>query len=154
MSWELEIVDGVAVISMNSNAMNIMNNQFFKDLNGTLDEIEASHGNKPVVLTSSANAFSAGLDINEVLPLFSSKNKDAIKLWYENFKNSILRVFSFERPMIAAVNGHAIAGGLILAMCCDYRFVVDDNSKFGLNEISIGFPLPGSIAEIIKHVLG
>ena len=154
MSWKIEIIQNVAVVSMNSNKMNLMNQQFFNDLNDTLDDVENNFKNMPLLLTSSVDAFSAGLDITEIIPLFNKNNTEDILNWYKRFRDSIIRLFSFKAPIIAAVNGHAIAGGLVLAMCCDYRFVVEGDYKYGLNEITIGFPLPSAVAEIIKFNLG
>ena len=64
------------------------------------------------------------------------------------------RIFKYSNPVIAAINGHTIAGGLILALCCDYRIGVNSKAKFGLNEVTIGFPLPSVFAEIVNFTLG
>ena len=154
MNWLIEEYDGVVVTKMSSNKLNLMNEAFFNDLNNAFDEIEENYPNKPVILTSMGNVFSAGLDLNHCYSVFRDGNKNEIREWFENFRDSILRVFLFDRPIVAAINGHAIAGGLILAMCCDIRIAVSTNSKFGLNEVTVGFPLPNVFAEIIKYVIG
>ena len=69
MSWKIELKEDVVVVYMNSNSMNLMNSGFFDDLNSTFDILESEHKNKPVVLTSEVNAFSAGLDITEIVPI-------------------------------------------------------------------------------------
>ncbi len=154
MNWLIDEKEGVVVVRMASNKLNIMNDAFFTDLNNAFDLIESQHGNKPVVLTSVGNVFSAGIDLNHCIPIFESGDKKAIQSWYDTFRNSILRVFELEVPVIGAINGHAIAGGLILALCCDMRFAVNTDAKFGLNEITVGFPMPSAFAEIVKYSVG
>ena len=154
VSWNIEKTGGVAVVSMNSNAMNVMNEGFFSDLHEAFDELSASHPDCPVVLASSQRAFSAGLDIEYHHSLFSEGDEEKVREWYGRFRDALLRVFVCERPVMAAVNGHAVAGGLVLALCCDYRVCVDEGAKFGLNEVSIGFPLPCAMAQVVLHALG
>ena len=154
MSWEIERTGDVAVVHMNSNLMNVMNEDFFSDLDEAFATLESAHTESPVVLTSSQRAFSAGLDLKYHLSLFSNGDEEEIWQWYKRFRGALLRVFTYERPVVAAVNGHAIAGGLILALCCDYRVCVDSGVRFGLNEITIGFPVPSAIAQIVLYVLG
>jgi enoyl-CoA hydratase len=66
-----------------------------------------------------------------------------------------MRVFTYQRPTIAAVNGHAFAGGLITAAVCDHRIAVaDDNVKFGLNEVPIGIPMPAVYVRMLAFAWG
>ncbi|MCY3985762.1 MAG: enoyl-CoA hydratase/isomerase family protein [Candidatus Dadabacteria bacterium] len=154
MSWEIQRTDGVAVVRMNSNPMNVMNELFFNDLDKAFLTLASDHAESPVVLTSSQRAFSAGLDLKYHLSLFASRDEEEMRRWYKRFCGALLQVFTYERPVVAAVNGHAIAGGLILALCCDYGVCVDSEARFGLNEITIGFPLPSAVAQIVLYALG
>ena len=154
MSWSVEKTDGVAVVSMNSNPMNVMNEGGFSDLHEAFDELSASHPDCPAVLASSQRAFSAGLGIEYHRSLFGEGDEEEVREWCERFRDALLRVFACERPVMAAVNGHAVAGGLVLALCCDYRVCADGEAKYGLNEVSIGFPLPCAMAQIVLHALG
>ena len=154
MSWEIERTGDVAIVRMNSNPMNVIDEGFFSDLEEAFATLESAHSESPVVLTSSQRAFSAGLDIKYHFSLFTNGDEEEIWQWYKRFRGALLRVFTYEKPVVAAVNGHAIAGGLILALCCDYRVCVDSGARFGLNEITIGFPIPSAIAQIALYVLG
>ena len=154
MNWLIEEQEGIVVLKMSSNKLNLMNDVFFTDLNNAFDILEKDFANKPVVLTSVGSVFSAGLDLNQCYETFARGDTEEVRGWFNQFKDAILRVFNFERPLIAALNGHAIAGGLILALCCDTRYAVSSNAKFGLNEVTIGFPLPSVFAEIIKYAIG
>ena len=154
MSWEIEKTGDVAIVRMNSNPMNVMDEGFFSDLDEAFATLESGHAESPVVLTSSQRAFSAGLDLKYHFSLFASGDEEEIRRWYDRFRGALLRVFAYEKPVVAAVNGHAIAGGLILALCCDYRVCVDSGARFGLNEITIGFPIPSAVAQIVLYALG
>jgi enoyl-CoA hydratase len=62
-------------------------------------------------------------------------------------------LFTFPRPKVAAINGHAYAGGLITALACDYRVAID-TAQFSLNEVPIGIPMPSIYIEIMRHAIG
>ncbi len=154
LSWKIEKTGNSVIVYMNSNPMNLMNEKFFNDLQNTFDIIQNDYPENPVVLASSERVFSAGLDIKHHFSFFKTADRERIKQWYKQFVASLLRIFTYERPTVAAVNGHAIAGGLIIALCCDYRVCVDSGARFGLNEITIGFPIPAAVARIVLYVLG
>lgn len=155
MNWLIEEdTSGAVIVKMSSSKLNLMNEAFFDDLNYAFDILENKYPRRPVILTSLGNVFSAGLDINHCLSLFKNGDMEEVRIWYDHFRDSMLRVFRFRQPIIAAVNGHAIAGGLVLALCCDIRIGVNHSARFGLNEVKVGFPLPATLAEIIKNSIG
>ncbi|MGA2290337.1 enoyl-CoA hydratase/isomerase family protein [Bradyrhizobium sp.] len=61
---------------------------------------------------------------------------------------------AYPRPTVAAINGHACAGGLITALNCDHRIAAEGDLQFSLNEVPIGIPMPAVYCEIIKHAIG
>jgi enoyl-CoA hydratase len=65
----------------------------------------------------------------------------------------MLRVFLFPRPVVAAITGHAVAGGGILALACDARVMGRRAGRFGLNEIRLGVPFPAAALEIVRHAV-
>jgi enoyl-CoA hydratase len=75
---------------------------------------------------------------------------DAFMAWFDSV---MLRVFAFPRPVVAAVAGHAVAGGAILALDCDARIMGAGAARFGLNEIRLGVPFPASALEIVRHAV-
>lgn len=155
MSWTIEERQGAAVVTMNSNPVNKMNPAFFDDLHRAFDELEERHPGLPVVLTAQGKTFSAGLDFDDVFPRFARGNLDEVASWFERFRSSLLRVFTFPRRTVAAVNGNAFAGGLILALSCDYRLGVGASaSMFAINEVAVGIPMPATYTEIVRYALG
>lgn len=154
MAWNIEVVDGCAVVRMNTNKVNIQNEEFFADLHAAFDRLEREFNELPVVLTGQGDAFSAGIDFQYSFDIFGSGNPDKIRAWYRTYRATNLRIFQYPRPTVAAMNGHAIAGGLITALDCDFRVAARKSAKFGLNEVPIGIPMPAAYVEIIKYALG
>jgi enoyl-CoA hydratase len=154
MAWNIEVVDGCAVVRMNTNKVNVQNDQFFADLHAAFDRLEREFGELPVVLTGQGDVFSAGIDFQYSFEIFGSGSQDRIRDWYRAYRETNLRIFQYPRPTVAAVNGHAIAGGLITALASDFRVAARKQARFGLNEVPIGIPMPAAYVEIIKYTLG
>ncbi|MGA9700937.1 enoyl-CoA hydratase/isomerase family protein [Pseudomonas sp.] len=154
MAWQIEVMEGCAVVRMNTNKVNVQNDTFFKDLHDVFDQLETEFSELPVILTGQGNAFSAGIDFKYSFDVFGSQNKERIRQWYAEYRATNLRIFQYPRPTVAAINGHAIAGGLITALDCDFRIAARKEAKFGLNEVPIGIPMPAAYVEIIKYALG
>lgn len=155
MAWDIEVVDHCAVVRMNTNKVNVQNDQFFADLHAAFDCLERDFAELPVILTGQGDVFSAGIDFQYSFEIFGSNNLDKIREWYRTYRATNLRIFQYPRPTVAAINGHAIAGGLITALDCDFRIAARKPvAKFGLNEVPIGIPMPAAYVEIIKYALG
>ena len=154
MTWDIELLDDCAVVYMNTNKVNAQNNAFFADLHNAFNTLERDYNAYPVVLTGQGNTFSAGIDLQYSFDIFGSGKIDKIRDWYKAYRATNLRIFQYPRPTVAALNGHAIAGGLITALDCDFRVAARKPVKFGLNEITIGIPMPAACVEIVKYALG
>jgi enoyl-CoA hydratase len=154
MSWDLEPRGGAVVVRMRSNSVNRMNPAMFEDMHRAFDTLDREHPRAPVVLVGEGSTFSAGLDFNHVFPLFRSGDPAAIATFFEQFRGMIVRVARAARPTVAALNGHAFAGGLILACACDLRVAARGPAKLALNEVPIGIAIPSSYLEIVRHAVG
>ncbi len=153
MSWEIERHGRVAVVTMNTNKVNAQNRDFFADLHEAFDRLENEHAESPVVLTGKDGRFSAGLDLDQHFQLFA-RDRDAVAAWFTVYRATNMRLFTYPRPMVAAVNGHAYAGGLITVAVCGYRVCVDDRARFGLNEVPIGIPMPAVYVRMLAYAWG
>jgi enoyl-CoA hydratase len=154
MSWNIEPVGEVVVVSMTSNPVNMQNPAYFKDLNDAFDIIDGQYSLQPIVLTGTGNIFSAGIDFNFSFAMFERRNQQEIAEWYTDFRDSIMRVFCHPSLTIAAVNGHAFAGGLLLALACDARIAAPSATRFALNEVPIGIPMPMAYNELVNYRVG
>ncbi len=141
MSWTIERCGRVAVVTMTTNPVNAQNQAFFADLHDAFDRLERDHPDAPVVLTGTGRRFSAGLDLDEHFRLFAG-GPAAVGSWFAGYRATNMRLFTYPRPTVAAINGHAFAGGLITAAVCDHRVAVTGDASFGLNEVPIGIPMP------------
>src|SRR4030095_13824062 len=148
MAWDIEVVGDCALVHMNTNKVNVQNDKFFADLHHAFDRLEHEFNDLPVVLTGQGDTFSAGIDFQYSFDIFSSGSLRKIRDWYQAYRETNLRIFQYPRPTVAAINGHAIAGGLITALDCDFRVAARKAAKFGLNEVPIGIPMPAAYVEI------
>lgn len=135
-----EIKNGVLVITINRpDKLNSLNKQTIEDLHETLVEAENMKEVHAVIITGAGpKAFVAGADIAEFANYSVEQGKQLSSIGHFKIFNFIE---NFTKPVIAAVNGFALGGGLELAMACHIR-VVSDNAKMGLPEVSLGV-IPG-----------
>jgi len=146
--WTIEHIDDVSVVTMTSNKVNAMDDDFFTDMQAAMAELQSAEP-LPVVLTGTGTCFSAGLNLLELYEF----DRTTLATFVDRFSETVLAWFSLPRPTIAAVNGHAIAGGCVLALACDLRIVSDGEAQIGLNEVQVGIPFPGVAFEITRHAL-
>lgn len=100
---------------------------------------------KAVVVTGSGSSFSAGVDLFRVVNGGPDYGRRFLPV-LDAFLNAAL---TLPKPMIAAINGHAIAGGCILAACCDRRVMVDGSGRIGIPELAVGVPFPALPLQIM-----
>ena len=111
-----------------------------------LEQIEGANG-APILLTGAGDAFSAGLDLKEV----GSLDEAGMGRFLRLLERCMTTLFLHPAPTVALVNGHAIAGGCVLTLCCDHRLVVDrPKIKIGLNEVALGVRFPPRVMAIVK----
>ena len=136
----LENKDGILTITINRpKQLNALNSQTINELNTVLNNSEADSSVKVIVIIGSGDkAFVAGADIKEFA---NFSVEEGSQLSREGHEKLFDRVAYYSKPIIAAVNGFALGGGLELAMSCHIR-VASDNAKMGLPEVSLGV-IPG-----------
>ena len=114
-----------------------------------LDQLRAA-GPQPILLRGAGDAFSAGLNLKEVATFTSDAMLDFLRLLEECMTSFYLH----PAPMVAVIQGHAIAGGCVLALCCDWRVAAPNpTAKIGLNEVALGIRFPPRILEIVRRRL-
>ena len=135
--------DGVATLTMDDGKVNAFDAAFFARLDEALD---ACSDDAAVVIAGRPGMFSAGLNTKTMAALDAGGLNEMLV----QFGRTLLRVWLEPRPVVAAVTGHAIAGGTILAMACDHAVAADGEYGWGLTETTIGFPLPRWIIALAR----
>jgi enoyl-CoA hydratase len=136
-----ELTEGVGLITISRpNAMNALNSDFFTEMNMLLDTISADKKIRVLVVTGEGKAFVAGADIAEMANM-DQKEGSAFSHWGQD---TFHRLELLDIPVIAAINGFALGGGLELAMGCDFR-IASSKAKFGQPEVNLGL-IPGYAA--------
>lgn len=133
-----ETKNNVAVLTIQSPPANALSSNLLKDLGERLDEIENDNSVKAIVIKGEGKFFSAGADIKEFTSLQNASDYQSLS---ENGQALFDRVETFSIPVIAAIHGAALGGGLELAMACHIR-IVTENAKLGLPELTLGI-IPG-----------
>jgi enoyl-CoA hydratase len=135
--------DGLATLTMDDGKVNAFDQAFFTELDASLDECAEDAA---VVIVGRPGMFSAGLN-TKILADISPEDFGEL---LTAFGRTMLRVWLEPRPVVAAVTGHAIAGGTILAMACDHAVAADGDFRWGLTETTIGFAMPQWILTIAR----
>ena len=136
---------GVRLLTLDRPPANAEDESLLADLGAALVAAEGDDAVRAVVLTGAGPFFSGGFDL--AAPRRDDAAARAIRIL---FRDTHLRLLTLSKPTVAMVNGHAIAGGLVLALACDYRLGVDGGYRLGLNEVAIGASFPRIALEIVR----
>jgi len=114
----------------------------------TVNELATSDA-RAVVFTGTGTSFSAGVDLFRVV----DGGRDYVERFFPALARLILDLFAFPKPLVVAVNGHAIAGGAIFTLCGDYRLMAAGTARIGMPELLVGVPFPASVLEVIRFAV-
>ena len=136
------IEDRVAVLVIDHPPVNAMNEQTLKELGEAIDALNADPGVKVIVITGGGQlAFVAGADIGTFGEIIKGRDMDRAKALVEMGHNTFNKIEGSNKPVIAAINGVCLGGGLELAMACHMR-ICGDRARLGQPEINLGI-IPG-----------
>jgi enoyl-CoA hydratase len=146
---DVTVADGVRWLRLESGKVQALDLELTTALT---DEIlrAAADGTPPLVITGTGSSFSAGVDLFRVL----KENADYIARFLPALGQALAALFSYEGPVISAINGHAVAGGALLAWCGDLRVMADGNGRIGVPELRVGVPFPAAAVEILRFATG
>jgi enoyl-CoA hydratase len=138
----------VVVISLARPPVNALDLPMIEQLESTFERLAKAVPPTGVVLTGAGSAFSGGVDTKAFVS-YGREERHRMVLAITRMTAAIL---SLSCPLVAAVNGHALGGGFVLMLCCDYRLVADDGAlRLGLTEARAGVPFPAGPVAIMKH---
>jgi enoyl-CoA hydratase len=138
---KINVTEGIATVTISRpQALNALNTRFFQEMDSLIAEIGARNDIKVVVITGEGKAFVAGADIGEMVHKTKAEGAEFSKAGQKTLRSLEI----LDKPVIAAVNGFALGGGLELALACDFR-VSSSKAKFGQPEVNLGV-IPGYAA--------
>src|SRR5437764_1322739 len=111
-----------------------------RELDGAADDVRA------VILTGTGPIFSAGVELFRL----TREGPDYVRRFLPLLSAFLRTLFVFPRPVVAAVNGHAIAGGCVIALACDARLMAEGVGRIGLPELLVGVPFPTAALEVVR----
>jgi enoyl-CoA hydratase len=136
----------VALVRVAHGPVNALDTSLCVALAETCEEFTRDTSVSAVVLTGNGRAFSAGVDLKRILAGGDEYTREFLPALARCF----LAVFGLAKPTVAAVDGHAIAGGCVIACACDHAVAADGPLQIGLTELAVGAPLPTSAIEIVR----
>jgi enoyl-CoA hydratase/carnithine racemase len=143
----IESRENVAIVRLNNGVINAINAEFVDDLSQAIHQVKTEF--KAMVLAGGTKFFCIGLD----LPVLLKLDRAGMGNFWDKFDQVIADLYTLPIPTACAVAGHAVAGGAILAISCDYRFVASGRKYLGLNEIKIGVPVPYLPDLILRQIV-
>ena len=143
-----EFQDHIAVLRLDSGPVNPISSSVVDELSRCLSEIKGTA--RGMVLCGGEKFFSAGFNLPELLTF----DRPAMGDYFDRFNRLCLDLFALPVPTVCALAGHAVAGGNILALTCDYRYASSEEKKIGLNEIKLGVPVPYLADLMLRHTIG
>lgn len=137
--------DGLAVLRLSHGAVNALDIELLESIISAFADVADAPA---VVLTGEGTSFCAGVDLHRILTISAAE----IVKFLDALSRALLTVFTHPRPVVAAVNGHAIAGGCVLAAATDVRLM--SGGSMGLTELNVGVGFPTAALEIVRHAVG
>jgi enoyl-CoA hydratase len=136
---------GVAILRLKHGKASALDIELLEELRRQLAEIAASDV-RALVVTGTGSIFSAGVD----LPRLLKEGKAYVERFFPLMIDAFSDLFLFPRPVVSAVNGHAIAGGAIINASADYRIMAAGEGRVGVPELRVGVPFPALALEIVR----
>jgi enoyl-CoA hydratase len=138
-----EVADGVTVVRFDHPPVNALDLDLLEGIIASMRNVEG-----PVVITGAGRCFSAGVDLRALV----DGGAEYAERFVTALSEAFLAVFDHPAPVVAAINGHAIAGGCVFAMCADVRLM--SAGTIGLTELAVGVPFPVAALEICRFAMG
>jgi enoyl-CoA hydratase len=113
------------------------------ELDGAAEDVRA------VILTGTGSIFSAGVELFRL----TREGADYVRRFLPLLSRFLRALFTFPRPVVAAVNGHAIAGGCLAVLACDARLMAEGTGRIGLPELLVGVPFPTVAMEVVRFAV-
>ncbi|HZL98075.1 MAG TPA: enoyl-CoA hydratase/isomerase family protein [Terriglobales bacterium] len=141
---------GVATLVLCRGKVNALDAPTIDELKDRFRELEADEAVRAVVFSGEGKFFSFGFDI----PGFLGHSRPDFSRFLTKFTDLYTYLFTYPKPVIAALNGHTVAGGLMLALACDRRIMTAEKGKVALNELAFGSSVFAGSVEMLRFAVG
>lgn len=141
-----ELKDRVATLRIEHGKVQALDLELCGEIERTFKESAEWDDVRAVVLTGTGTSFSAGVDLRRVL----QGGAEYVDQFLPAMDRAFEAVFRCPKPVVAALNGHAIAGGCVLACACDLRIMASGKGRVGVPELAVGVPFPWLALEIVR----
>ena len=145
---KIEDYKTVAILRLDNEATNAISSAFVEDLSAAVKQVKDEF--RGMILAGGEKFFSIGFYLPELLKMDRSGMTD----FYYGFNQAVFDILILPLPTACAITGHAIAGGTILALSCDYRFSAPGRKLMGLNEVKLGLPVPYISDLMLRQIAG
>jgi len=142
----LSVLDGLGVVRLGREHGNAINEQLVDELTAACREAAADDRIRGVLLAADGKLFCPGLDLQELIEL----DRAELERFVHKFVRCVAESYALAKPMVAAIHGHAVAGGYVLTLAADWR-ILREGARVGLNEVQVGVPLPFGVAMILRE---
>jgi len=143
---EVETVEGIAVLRMQHGKANALDIEFCEALAARFNALRMNDEVEAIVLTGAGTMFSAGVDLKRL----SAGGAHYVRAFLPALHKLYEEAFFHPKPVVAAINGHAVAGGAILACCADRRIMAHEAGRIGVTEMLVGVPFPALAFEVLR----
>lgn len=151
MAYEYIVEDDIVIFKFKQGKTNPISMETLQGLSEVVERVNQEEQLKGIILTGEGRYLSSGFDLKTFTTFASDQ---AIIDWFTFEEETLYKVFTCSKPVIAAINGHATAAGMIFSMACDYRICVNHPKiKLGMTEIKIGLALTPAEAEVMRFGL-
>ncbi len=137
--YTIDIAEQTAVLKLKNGVTNPLSLEFVKALTEAVVSIKDNETVSSLVICSANEKF---FSIGWNLPELINYDREQFSEFFRAFNRLSMEIYTFPKPVITAISGHAVAGGCLLALCSDYRFIAEGRKLMGLNEIKLGVPIP------------
>lgn len=145
---EVNYHNGLALLTLSNGVTNPLSPTMVQEFSQALAAIKEEAAG--LVLSGGEKFFSLGLNLPDLITM----DRPAMTEFWQGFNQLVLDLYTLPIPTVCAIAGHAVAGGNILALSCDYRLATTEIRKMGLNEVHLGIPVPLLAALLLKNVVG
>ena len=140
--------DGILTLRLAHGKASVMDLELVEGMTLALDEYTQSDA-RAAIVTGTGSIFSAGVDLFRLV----NEGRAYVERFVPALSRLVFDLFALRKPLVAAVNGHAIAGGCVITSACDIRLMARGNGRIGVPEMLVGVPFPPVVLELLRFAI-